>query len=1098
MIRLRFIASFCLIPILVIAIPLVNSPASAASGEGYYRHPTIYNETIVFTSEGDLWKVSAHGGVATRLTTHADAETDARISPNGKSIAFTARYEGPAEIYVMPLAGGLPKRVTYTSENCYVAGWTPSGKLMYSTRQYSTLPRYQLVVHDLVNGEERLLPLSQARYGAYNASGKTLFFTRFPFQGSWAKRYKGGTAQNVWRYSEGDEEATLLTGDYTGTSKEPVWHDGRVYFISDRDGTMNLWSMTEDGSDKKQLTAHDGWDVQSASISNGRIVYHAGADLYLFDIQTQTGKKLEITLISDFDQKREKWVEKPMDYLTSAHLSADGSKIALTARGQIFVAPAEKGRFVRVTRKESVRYRNAVFSPDGKSVLALSDESGELEFYKMPANGVGQPEQLTDNGSVLRWSGIPSHDSKMIAYDDKDLQLWIFNVETGDHTLVGLSSTYGYTDFSFSPDNKWLVYSTAADNFFSQVFVYDISNKTSHEITSDRFHSFSPVWSPDGEWLYFISDRNYKTIYGSVWGTRQQEPFFDKTTELYMLPLAEARRSPFLVDDELSSVENKDENKKGDKDKDEDKKESDDPVKVTINFKDIEKRLIRVPVPAGEYSSLSANAEIMAWISQPRTGERLKTLQAVKLDDTKAEVVIILSKPDSYQMSADGKKLLVRKGSDLSVFDAKAAEMSDLSDHHVDLSGWTVNLNPTLEWRQMFTEAWRLHRDYFYDPDLHGLDWSAILEKYVVFVHRVSDRYELSNLLGQMVSELETMHTAVRGGDFRDGEDDVGIAALGARLLRDSETGGYRIDHIYQFDPEYPDELSPLARADLDLEEGDIILAVNGVELSSVSSIGESLRKQVDRQVLLGIRDKSSNERRDVVVTPLSSRGESNLRYNEWEYTRRLIVEGNSDNQIGYVHLRNTVTNEFGRWARDFYPVFNRDGLIIDNRHNGGGNIDPWMVSRLMRKAWSYWEPRKGIPQSNQQYAFLGHVVVLCNEHTGSDGELFSEGLRRMIGAKIIGVRSWGGEVWLTSSNKLVDKGIATAAEYGVYGANGEWLIEGHGVVPDIVVENLPRATFDGKDAQLEAAIEYLKKQIAEEPIVRPKAPPYPARAKKK
>lgn len=1086
-------AVFCLL--------IISSAAMATPGEGYYRYPAIYNNTIIFTSEGDLWKVSADGGMATRLTTHSDSETDAAISPDGKWVAFTGRYEGPMAVYIMALDGGLPKRLTYTSHTNYVMGWKSNKEVMYASREYSGPYRWTTVVHNIDTDDEELLPLSDSRNGSFAKDG-AYFFNRMQWQGSWAKRYKGGAAQDVWKWTGGKTEAVNLTSDFTGTDKKPVWFDGLVYCLSDRDGTMNVWSMAEDGSDKKQITKHDGWDVQSLAISNGQIVYQLGADLYLYDIAARSDKKLNITLASDFDQKREMWIDKPTSFMTSSSISTDGSKVALTARGQVFIAPAKEGRFVRATRQDDVRYREAVFMPDGKSVLALSDKTGEIEFWKIAANGIGEPEQLTDNGEVLRWSGVPSPDGKLIAYDDKNLKFWIYDTESKSHTLVGEAVVNGYNGYSFSPDSKWLVFVTYAENFFEQVFVYNIADGTTHQITSDRFNSNSPVWSPDGEWLYFISDRNYETIYGNVWATRQQEPIFDKTDEIFMLPLKEVKRSPFLPADEVSSAtdEKKDDDKKEEKEKkdDDSDKEKESGVKVVINFDGLDQRLIRVPVSAGNYGNLSANKKQLIWLSRSQLGSQDMELQTVQLDDSEAEVTTLLDGLSSYMMSDDGKKLLIRKRTDLFVVEAKSSKISDLNDSKVDLSGWKLALDPVLQWRQMFSEAWRLHRDYFYDPGMHGLDWKAIKEKYMPLVDRVSDRDELSNILGQMVSELETLHTSVYGGDDRNLDADVSVGALGARLKRIHGSGEYLIERIYENDPDYPGALSPLARADLDLEAGDVITAVNGVALKTVQSIGVTLRDQVGEEVLLSIKEKSSGNARDVVVKPISSTAQWNLMYDEWEYTRRLEVEKESDNQIGYVHLRNTGTEEFGRFARDFYPVFKRPGLIIDNRFNGGGQIDPWVVSRLMRKAWAYWEPRRGMSESNQQYAFNGHIVVLCNEHSGSDGELIVEGLRRTVNATVIGARTWGGEVWLTSSNNLVDRGIATAAEFGVYGATGEWLIEGHGVDPDIEVINLPRETYDGKDAQLETAINYLKKRIAEEPVVNPEAPDYPAKAGKR
>ncbi|MGH9196634.1 MAG: S41 family peptidase, partial [Acidimicrobiia bacterium] len=402
------------------------------------------------------------------------------------------------------------------------------------------------------------------------------------------------------------------------------------------------------------------------------------------------------------------------------------------------------------------------------------------------------------------------------------------------------------------------------------------------------------------------------------------------------------------------------------------------------------------------------------------------------------------------------------------------------------------SLDPRDEWRQMFIEAWRLERDYFYDRNMHGIDWPAMKAKYLPLVDRVTDRAELSDVVAQMVSELSALHIFVRGGDLRRGQDQIQPASLGARLARDEQAGGYRVEHIYRSDPDIPNELAPLARHGVDVSEGDVIEAVNGIRSLSVSDISALLRDQADKQVLLRIKPKGGSSSRDVIVTPITLAREADLRYDEWEYTRRLEVEKASQQRIGYVHLRAMGNANMTEWAREFYPVFDREGLIIDVRHNGGGNIDSWILEKLLRKAWFYWQPRVGNPYWNMQYAFRGHIVVLCDEFTASDGEAFAEGFRRLGLGKIIGTRTWSGEIWLSSSNVLVDRGIATAAEFGVYGPEGSWLIEGHGVDPDIVVDNLPHATFKGQDAQLEAGIQYLLEEIRKKPVPVPSAPTYP------
>jgi tricorn protease len=1094
------------------ALTLLSLSASAQSPKGYYRFPAIHGDTIVFTAEGDLWRVGIGGGVAQRLTTHPSAESHAAISPDGQTLAFIAEYEGPAEVYTMPITGGLPVRRTFDGAGKTVAGWTPDGRVLYRTTTFSTLPNSQLASIDPKTGELRVLPLAEAAEGVFEPAGKTLFFTRMPKQSSSTKRYQGGWVENLWKFTTGESEAVPLATDFHGTSRTPMWWQGRVYFVSDRDGTMNLWSMTPDGTDLRQLTKAADFDIKSASQQGGRIVYSRGADLYLYDIAQATGKLLDITLASDFDQQREKWVKKPLDYLTSSHLSPSGDRLALTARGQIFVAPLEQGRFVEVPRKYNVRYREAAFLPDGKSLLAQSDQSGEIEFWKLPPNGVGAAEQITTNATTFRFAAKPSPDGKRLAWTDKDWKLWVFEFENRKTILVTEARTGDLSQLTWSPDSQWLAYVQDASNGYPQIHLFGITGDTRTVITSDRVDSYSPAWSPDGKWLYFLSDRELRSLVDSPWGPREPEPFYTETTKIYGLALKRGLHWPFTPKNELQSdEEDKDKDAKPEKSKKEDggkekgekgekeAKKDTQPAEtnkvstatVNIELDDLESRLYEVPVSAGNYGSLCATAKHLLW-TETELGFGAKThLKQLEITRKDPKPKTLVEEISSYEPSADGKKLLIRKNGNFYVISSDAGAPAKLDDKF-DLGGWTFPLVPHEEWRQIYTESWRMLRDFFYDRNLHGIDWIAVRNKYLPLIDRVSDRNELNDVISEMSGELSALHTFVRFGDEREGTDQIKTATLGARLTRDLTAGGWRVTHIYRTDPDYPGDRSPLASPGVDVKEDSLITAINGRSTLNVDYPEMLLRNQAGRQVLLDLKAPGSETNRSVIVKPISAGQEADLRYNEWEYTRRLATEKLSTNQIGYVHLRAMGKDNIAEWARDFYPVFNRQGLIIDVRHNNGGNIDSWILSKLLRKAWFYWQPRVGDQTWNMQYAFRGHVVVICDEHTASDGEAFSEGFKRLGLGKLIGTRTWGGEIWLSARRWLVDSGMASAAEIGVYGPEGAWLIEGHGVDPDIVVDNLPHATFEGRDAQLEAAVKHLQELIAKDPRPVPPAPKHP------
>ena len=1032
--------------------PALSSPAN----QGYYMQPALRGDTLVFVSQGDLWAVSAKGGLAHALTGHTAPASSPSISPDGKTVAFSGTYEGPREAYTMSLDGGLPTRLTYGG-GMTVAGWSPDGKVLATTYARSGLPNVQMVRIDPQTRAQTLVPLAQVSDGAYDATGKTLFFTRLPFQGSQTRRYAGGYVQRLWKYVDGAPEATELTKDYAGTSKEPAVWKGRVYFLSDRDGTMNVWSMDENGGGLKQVTKSKDWEVQSFSLDAGRIAYQLGADLHLTDLATGADQKLDVALDGDFDASRERWIRNPMAYLTNVDASANGDRVVLTARGQVFVAPTEPGRLVEATRKPGVRYRNAIFMPDGKSVLALSDQTGETEWWRFPANGVGPGEQLTSGSTVLTMGGTVSPDGKRLASYDKNYELWVVDLTTKTRTKVATSGYGEIADLAWSPDSKALAYVMPTVSF-GRLTLYDVATAKSTPVTSVRSAASSPAWTPDGKWLYFLADRTFVSSVGAPWGDRQPEPYFDKQAKVYAVALRKGLRSPFLRADETTVP---------------------DKAGTGIDLDGIETRQIEVPIPAGDYRSLSTNGDRLFMVDAPPGGA--PSLVAVEVKDREIGPKPVLPGVGSYVLTRDGKKIVAQRGANFLTVAAAGGAPTD-----VDLSGWSFAVDPKEEWRQMFREAWRLERDYFWDPALSGLDWKAVLAKYQPLADRVRSREELSDVLAQMVSELATLHVFVYGGDLRGPSQSVGIGTLGGEFARDAAMGGYRITRVYQGDPDYPDSLSPLVRPGVDLKVGDAILSVNGVDVLDLPDLAAALRNQANKPVLLHVRE-AGGAVRDVVARPLGGDGE--LRYADWEDSRRQKVEGASGGAVGYLHLRAMGAADIAQWERDFYPNFDKQGLIIDVRHNRGGNIDSWIVEKLLRKASFYFQDRVGEPSWNMQWAFRGHIVVLCDQETASDGETFTESVKRLNLGKTIGMRTWGGGIWLSSSNVLADNGIATAAESGVYGPEGKWVIEGHGVEPDVTVDNLPHATFLGGDAQLDAALAYLAKEIKDHPVPVP-APP--------
>jgi tricorn protease len=1064
----------------------------AQTTPGYFMHPDLNGDQLVFVAEGDIWRAPVAGGNAIRLTSHQGDESDPKISPDGKWVAYAASYEGPTEVYVMPISGGLPKRLTFEPSSSIPTAWKSATEIAYVTNQYSTLPKLNTVTVNVESGAKQLLPLEMAAEGSFSEDGSTYFFVRPTFHNNVTKRYEGGTARQLWKYTEGAAEAVKLTKDYDGEDHHPVPHQGKVFFLSSRDGIVNVWSMDENGGSLTQITKEPSFDVREFSISGNQLVYRVGADLKLMDLGSGTANTLAIQLISDFDQLREKWVDNPMSYLNAMAVSNDGERVVMTTRGRVFSVPVKEGRTIRLSRKDGVRYRDAIFSPDGKSILTFSDESSEFEIHEYNSLGMDQGKQVSKNGTTLKFDMLPSPDGSKIAYRDLNQTIWVMDKASGSQTKVTDSDEDITSSMAWSPDGKWLAYAQAASNTFSQIHAFNIDSKKRIEMTSDRANSLSPQWSTDGNWLYFLSDRNFQSAIGSPWGTRQPEPFWEKQMKIYQIGLKPGLVSPFFFNNELK----------------EEAEKAPEKVTVTIDENGIQARLREVPIPAGNYTNLIVTDKAIYFheigpgmgviYGGGASGDDKAPLMMVPISN-KPEPKAFIDNVRNYTVSLNNKYILVRSGSNYSVVELGTSPVSDLSKTKVDISGVKYSIDPREDWKQIYTDAWRMERDYFYDTGMHGVDWDAMYEKYLPLVDRVTTRAELSDVIGELVGELSVLHTSVRGGDLRGGEDNINFGMLGAKLSRNEKLRGYSIDHIYLSDPDYPDEMSPLSHPDLTISEGDVITHIDGVAVMEVPDIYYLLRDKADKQVRITLLSADGSAKADQILKPMSARAESNLRYNEWEYTRRLETEAKSDGALGYVHLRAMTSGDIGQWYRDFYPQFKKEGLVIDMRQNRGGNIDSFILEKLMREVFFYWKGRTGEPYWNMPYAFRGHLVLLVDEFTASDGEAFAEGFRRLGMGKAIGARTWGGEVWLSGSNTLSDNGIARAPMNGVYGVVGEdtnqgteWLIEGVGFIPDIEVINLPKATFEGKDAQLEAAIEHLKELIKADPRPVPQAPAYP------
>jgi tricorn protease len=1106
----------------ILALSAALATAHAAAADPYFRFPAIRGDTVLFTAEGDLWRTTVNGGKAQRLTTHPSAETNAAISLDGKLVAFTAAYEGAQEAYVMPIDGGLPKRLTFENGNVVVLGWTPQGEVLVSTENSTGPVRHRVIAAvEPQTLKRRVLPLADANDAVLDDTGRTVYFTRMglAMTNDNVKAYRGGAHAQLWRYDlNGKREAELLFKADPANNKRPMWWKGRLYFISDDSGSDNLWSAAPDGSDRRQLTRHKEWDVRNAALGDGRIAYQLGADLHVFDIAGGADKELKASLVSDFDQMRTRLVRSPLDTLTGIEVASKAERIVLTARGRVTIAGTGSQRRVEIAVPDGARARSAVFSHDDKSVFAIVDTSGENEVWRYAADGSGHGERLTNDGAGNhRWALFPSPDGKWLAHTDKHGRTWLLDLATRANVVIDDAEKLGIDradEVVWSPDSRNLAFVRAGSTEQrDQIGMFNLDTKQVSFVTTDRYSSGSPVFSPDGKWLYFLSDRHFKLGNASPWGDRNMGPVFDKRVGVFALALQPGSRFPFKPDDELSKPEEKPaaDSKSSDAvnaaekvvaaaiadakatDKGAPKAPEKKPALPAVVYAGLNDRLYEVPLAPGNYKALAVDDKRLYVLEadEPRKG----TLKTLAISRTAPQPETFAANVREFGLTADHKHLFYRTAAatgpgDMLIVETGAKAPADLTKAKVKIDDWTIVSNPRMEWTQMFNDAWRMHRDFLYDIKMRGVDWNAARARYAPLVERVTDRAELDDVLGMMISEVGALHSQIRPGDVRRAAGEGVPAGLGAVLSRVAD--GYRVDRVYQSEPELPEERGPLAAPDVDVREGDIITAVNGRALTEARDIADLLLNQAGRQTLLQVK-RPGGAPHPVIVTPVSMATQASLRYADWEQSRARQVDEASKGKIGYLHLRAMVARDIDSFARDFYANINKDGLIIDVRRNNGGNIDSWIIEKLLRKAWAFWSTHGGRTRPNMQNTFRGHLVVLVDELTYSDGETFAAGIKSLKLAPLVGKRTAGAGVWLSDGNGLTDNGMARVAEMPQFGMDGAWLIEGVGVTPDVEVDNLPNETFNGRDHQLEVAIQMLDKKLKEEPVAHDKPSQIPA-----
>jgi tricorn protease len=1084
--------SLTVLVLLVLAGTAASQPADEAR---LLRFPAIHGDQVVFTFAGNLFTVSANGGIARRLTSHDGFEMFARFSPDGKHLAFTGQYDGNTEVYLMPAEGGKPKRLTFTATlgrddvsdrmgpNNIVIGWTPDGKnILFRSRMRSFNDFIgQLFTVSIDGGLPEQLPLPRGGFGSYSPDGSKLVYNRVFREFRTWKRYRGGMADEIWTYDFNTKKTEPLTSD-PAPDIIPMWAGDKIYFLSDRDENkrFNVWSVDPKTKETKQVTKYTEFDCKFPSLGDKAIVFENGGYIYKLDLATEKAEKVPVRILDD-ELTARGGLTNVSKNIASYGLSPDGKRAVFTARGDVFTVPAGQGITRNLSNSPGTHERGADWSPDGKSIAYISDASGEDEIYTMPPDG-GTPTQLTTGGDTYKYAFEWSPDGKKILWSDKKLRLQYLDVATKKVTLVNQARAWEIRDFTWSPDSKWIAYSRQETEGMPKVWLYSVEKEQSTEVTDGWFAASSPAFSSDGKYLFFVSARDFNPILSNT----EWDHVYTDMQRIYLVTLAKGTENPFRpkVDETGTAPAPKAEAKKDDKA--EPKKAEPRPAgDIKVDLEGLKDRVLALPGPAGNYFNLKAAGGLLFYLRA--MNRQAPGFYAFDMANQKE---LSLGSVNGYDISADGKKMIVSKDGKYGIVDLPRGPFEF---KNLDLGGVEVRLDRQAEWRQIFNECWRQMRDFFYDPGLHGVDWVAMRKKYEVLVPYVRHRYDLTYVIGEMIAELNIGHAYVGGGDSPD-VPRIKTGLLGAELKKDPKTGYYKVEKILKGASWSPTLKSPLHDVGVDVSEGDFIVKVNGTPVNEVGNIYELLLNTPGRLVTLEVnKEPAAKGARSVTITPIAD--ESQLYYHEWVQGNVDKVAKATDGKVGYVHVPDMQITGLNEFAKNFYPQLQKKGLIIDVRGNGGGNVSPMLIDRLRREIAMVGVARNAAPTVEPRDTFYGPMVCLLNEFSASDGDLFPWRFRHYKLGPLIGRRSWGGVVGIRGSLPLLDGGTLQKPEFSRVDAEGkEWIIEGHGVDPDIVVDNDPAREFAGEDEQLNRGVKEILELLKKGEKKLPELPPFPKR----
>ncbi|MDH6535423.1 protease [Parabacteroides sp. 52] len=1041
---------------------------NAADEARLLRFPATNGSEIVFSYAGDLYKVSVNGGEAQRLTSHVGYEMFPKFSPDGKTIAFTGQYDGNTEVYTIPVTGGEPLRLTYTptnqrddlgdrmGPNNMVLAWHPSGQHIVYRNRISTGFTGKLYTVDREGGLSKVIPLPEGGFCSYSPDGKQLAYNRVMREFRTWKYYEGGMADDIWVYSPDKKAVENITSN-KAQDIMPMWIGDDIFYLSDRDRTMNLFVYNTKNKQTTKVTDFTEYDIKFPSAHGNTIVFENGGYIYTMDAASRQPRKVNISLSSDNIYARGE-IKDGSGYIRAISLSPGGERVVMTARGEVFNLPVDKGVTRNITRTPGAHERDAAWAPDGTSIAYISDETGETELYLQPAAG-GEAVQLTRNNDTyirtFRWSP----DAKKIVYTDRKNRVNLLDVATKrvNELFRDPNSEIRVTDIS--PDNQWIAYSRPADNTFSIIYLYNLNERKEYAVTDKWYDSSSPVFSTDGKYLVFTSARDFNPTYGST----EWNHVYNNMNGVYLALLSKDTPSPFMEKDAELKAEKKEEAKK----------EETAAVNVRFDPEGIAERIVKLPLRGGRYFNFYSDGKKVYYYSQGAT-------KVYDLAKQKEETVI---EGASMYVTPGSKKALFAKGTQYYAMDIPGGK-ADLKEA-INLSNIKIPVDYPQEWAQIYDEAWRAFRDGFYVENMHGVDWKAMKKKYEVLLPYVKTRLDLNYVIGELIGELNCGHAYVNPGET-DRPKRIALGLLGAEISRD-KSGFFRLEKILPGASWSKDLRSPLTEPGVEAKKGEFIVAIDGVATNSVKDMYSLLvgKADVPTELMLNTKPQLAGARK-VVISPLME--EYSLYHYNWIQDNIRKVDEATNGKVGYIYIPDMGVDGLNEFSRYFYPQLDKEGLIIDDRANGGGNVSPMILERLAREPYRL-TMRRGsamigtVPDAVQ----IGPKVCLINKYSASDGDLFPWGFRALGLGKLIGTRTWGGIVGISGPLPYMDGTDIRVPFFTSYDPKtGDWIIENYGVAPDIEVDNDPIKEWNGEDQQLNRAIEEVMKDLKKR---KPKAP---------